>query len=80
MAPIGSPAQVSFLQKVQKTKAIDPSALFDQVVKSQAFSKVDSPWDVIWLINLSPTRALAVPNAKRMRRPASVPTDHTTHP
>lgn len=40
MAPVGSPAQVSFLQKVQKTKAIDPSALFDQVVKSKAFKQV----------------------------------------
>ena len=40
MAPVGSPAQVSFLQKVQKTKAIDPSALFDQVVKSKAFNLV----------------------------------------
>ena len=40
MAPVGSAAHVAFLQQVQKTKALDPSAVFDQVIKSKAFSKV----------------------------------------
>ena len=40
MAPAGSAAQVAFLQQVQKTKAVDPSAVFDAAVKSKAFNKV----------------------------------------
>jgi hypothetical protein len=40
MAPAGSPAKLAFLQQVQKTKTLNPSALFDQVIKSKAFNKV----------------------------------------
>lgn len=36
----GSVAKLKFLQDVQKSKKIDPAALFDEMVKSKAFSKV----------------------------------------